>query len=187
MLAMMLSSASLSGSIRRRILPRMPLNRQLRLLGRIGVDHIHDRFSLRQINAAVEESPAGKFPRIGKPCAFRQHQRQNSSGNVAAAMPADFHNVFACKSFRRAENRQQHLVDSFLTDRIDDIAIPDGMRRADRPPGRLNSRPAIARLSGPLIRITEIAPSCNAVEIAAIVSFSILSPPKCSWYSLSYF
>ena len=87
------------------------MNRQLRLLGRIGVDHIHDRFGLRQINAAVEESPAGKFTRIGQPRAFRQHQRQNSPGDVAAAMPADFHNVFACKSFRRAETVSSHLVE----------------------------------------------------------------------------
>lgn len=53
MLAMILSSASLSGSIRRADTAADALNRQLRLLGRIGVDHIHDRFGLRQINAAV--------------------------------------------------------------------------------------------------------------------------------------
>ena len=94
----------------------------LRLVERLGVDEVADRFRLRQIDAAVEERSHGELARLGQACTSRNRHLNDMSQNNRRSMAGNFDHVVGRVRVRLREKRRDDFVDAFAGRGINQLA-----------------------------------------------------------------
>ena len=94
----------------------------LRLIERLRFDKIADRFGLRQIDAAVEESAHGEFAGFGQSCAARQRHLHNMAQNNRRTVTRDLDHVVGGIGMRLSEEDDDNFVEPLAGDEVDQLA-----------------------------------------------------------------
>ena len=83
-----------------------------------GTNQVHDSFSLRQINPAVQEGALREFPGLRHAGAVLEDRLQNPVDAHDTAVAVDFHDIFAGERLRSVHDGHHDLVDHVACARI---------------------------------------------------------------------
>ena len=83
-----------------------------------GTNQVHDSFSLRQINPAVQEGALREFPGLRHAGAVLEDRLQNPVDAHDTAVAVDFHDIFAGECLRSVHDGHHDLVDHVACARI---------------------------------------------------------------------
>ena len=168
------------------------LRGDLSLVQRLRVDQVADRLGLRQIDAAIQKSAHGEFPRLREPRPGGDAKLDNVAKYHRRTVGRDFNDVVCRVRMRLGKIGYDHFVDTCreqLPLRPARCWVPSCSTErssASSPPGSMSSpktaRPgsmscfslrnglAISSARGPASRTTPIPPRPGGVAMATIVS-----------------
>jgi hypothetical protein len=144
-----------------------------RLVERGGFDQVADGFGLGQIDAAVEKGAQGEFAGLGQARAGFEGALHGVAQHHRRAVAGDFDHVFGGVGARGLEEGDQHLVDGGL-----EFGHPDMPRAPRRQPEKRRMRSAMERASAPERRTMPRPPRPGGVEMATMVSWSMVFAHK---------
>src|SRR5262245_48382130 len=102
-----------------------------------GVDQVDDRFSLRQVNAPVEESAFGKLSRRRHPHSLCQHSLQDALRCHHTAVATDLCHVLARIRPWTPHNAQEGFIDTLALGIYDKPVVQAmGIQTCERQPMR---------------------------------------------------
>ncbi len=134
------------------------------------VEEIEQALRLGERKLVVEKSALGEFARPGRARAERQAGAHDVLHDVRIAVAGNFHRVLAGVGMRRAPEGEHDVVERFAL--VRERAV-DGVARLSVDLGVVTSRSMMARLSGPLRRMTASAATPGGVLRATMVSVVI--------------